>query len=408
MDGSTFLLYLFVPEPRQKTSNPMRKKLFLLALLVFALCSISKAQNYDFSAVTSSGHTLYYKIYSSCVHVTNPNWFSCTPPSGALVIDSTVTWGSTTYTVTSIGGNAFGDCILLTSVSIPNTVTRIGNRAFVNCTRLTSVNIPDSVTSIEEYTFFRCIRLTSVIIGNSVTNIASNAFSYCSEITSIVIPNSVTSIGNGAFSDCSGLTEITCQGTVAPIVETSTFTGVESTIPVNIPCGSAMSYYSRWNYFSNFIEDVGFIFETATADSSMGNVKVLAQPTCQAPIAVIHAVPNEGHHFTNWSDGITENPRSLVLTQDTSIIAYFSSSNGIVNSDESGQIPNVYAEGGKIVLTGAEGEEVCLYDMTGRLLATRQGVGVHGCTPLRFDVPTVGVYLVRVGNHPARRIVIVR
>ena len=35
------------------------------------------------------------------------------------------------------------------------------------------------------------------------------------------------------------------------------------------------------------------------------------------------ATPDEGYHFTQWSDGSTDNPRTLILTQDTSLVAYF-------------------------------------------------------------------------------------
>ena len=33
--------------------------------------------------------------------------------------------------------------------------------------------------------------------------------------------------------------------------------------------------------------------------------------------AVITAIPNTGYHFSQWHDGVTDNPRSFVLTQDT-------------------------------------------------------------------------------------------
>ena len=35
------------------------------------------------------------------------------------------------------------------------------------------------------------------------------------------------------------------------------------------------------------------------------------------------ATPDEGYQFTQWSDGNTDNPRTLVLTQDTSLVAHF-------------------------------------------------------------------------------------
>lgn len=67
--------------------------------------------------------------------------------TGAVSIPSSVTYNSTTYSVTSIFG-AFWNCTGLTSVTIGNSVTSIGYRAFSGCTGLTSVTIPNSVTTV--------------------------------------------------------------------------------------------------------------------------------------------------------------------------------------------------------------------------------------------------------------------
>ena len=45
-------------------------------------------------------------------------------------------------TVTSIGNNAFKDCITLTSVMIPSSVISIGNQSFKGCSALASVTLP--------------------------------------------------------------------------------------------------------------------------------------------------------------------------------------------------------------------------------------------------------------------------
>ena len=37
----------------------------------------------------------------------------------------------------------------------------------------------------------------------------------------------------------------------------------------------------------------------------------------------IHAYPRRGYRFTHWHDGDTNNPRSIILTQDTMLTAYF-------------------------------------------------------------------------------------
>ena len=125
-------------------------------LLLFLLAGTSViASAYDFY---SGG--LYYNITSSSsktVAVTeNPNSYS-----GSVVIPSTVTYNGTTYTVTSVGNNAFY-LSSITSVVIPSTVTRIGNSAFSECFNMTSVTIGSSVSLIEEFAFAFCDNLQTI------------------------------------------------------------------------------------------------------------------------------------------------------------------------------------------------------------------------------------------------------
>ena len=174
--------------------------------------------------------------------------------TGEVIIPENVTYNSITYSVTTIGDDAFHYCSGLTSVTIPNSITSIGNSAFHYCFGLTSVTIPNSVTSIGDWAFYNCNGITNFEIPNSVTNIgidafsgtlwyanqpegivyagqvvykykgtmpsgtnislnestlgiASSAFANCTGLLSIRIPNSIAHIGLGAFSGCSELTE---------------------------------------------------------------------------------------------------------------------------------------------------------------------------------------------------------
>ena len=86
------------------------------------------------------------------------------------------------------------------------TQTAIGEDAFKNCTVLKSITIPNSVTSIGDFAFYGCAGLTRrVTIPNRVTKIGNSAFKYCTGLTSVTIPGSVTSIGYYAFEGCTGL-----------------------------------------------------------------------------------------------------------------------------------------------------------------------------------------------------------
>ena len=225
--------------------------------------------------------------------------------------------------VTSIGNSAFYGCSSLTSVTIGESVTSIGNSAFNGCSSLASVTIGNSVTSIGNYAFENCSSLASVTIGNSVTSIGSSAFRGCSSLTSVTIGESVTSIGGYAFRNCSSLTSITCKAENPPTIGYDVFYDVSKSIPVYVPCGCVGAYKAKngWEDFTNIQEPLAeYSIEVDVNDNIMGTAKVDINSACGNQIS---ATPNFGYHLVQWSDGNTDNPRSLVLTQDTILTAEF-------------------------------------------------------------------------------------
>jgi len=144
--------------------------------------------------------------------------------------------------VQRIGSNAFTSCRKLMNITIPSSLTEIGidaftycrfktagpigsgcdyqfgwenyipGNAFRNCLLLTSATIPSGVTSIGYAAFANCLSLTSIILPSGVESIERLAFLDCSDLTSIVIPSSVTFIYDNAFAD-SGLTDVYYDGT---------------------------------------------------------------------------------------------------------------------------------------------------------------------------------------------------
>ena len=166
------------------------RKPFLLSLLVALLTSLS-THAYDFQ----SGD-LYYDITSdTTVEVTYQEGFTSNNYKGltTATIPENVTYNGTTYSVTSIGANAFCRCTSLISITIGNSVTSIGYEAFYECSALTSITLSNSVTSIVNMAFSGCSSLISITIPNSVTSIGESGFKDCSSLTSITIGNYVTS-----------------------------------------------------------------------------------------------------------------------------------------------------------------------------------------------------------------------
>ena len=150
-----------------------------------------------------------------------------------------------TYSVTSIGTDAFYGCSGLTEVTISGSVTYIGESAFWSCTGLTEVTIPGSVTYIGDFAFVACFGLTEVTIPGSVTYIGVQAFAFCSGLTEVTIPNSVTYIGEHAFYGCSGLTEVTIPGSVT-YIGLSPFSECSSLEKITVESGNP-NYDSREN-----------------------------------------------------------------------------------------------------------------------------------------------------------------
>lgn len=72
--------------------------------------------------------------------------------------------------------------------------------------------------------------------------------------------------------------------------------------------------------------------------------------------------------------------------------------------DVDGINAKVYSSNGQVVVEGANGNMVTLYDVTGRVLAAKQ----DDYAPMRFDAPATGTYMIRIGNYPARKVVVIK
>ena len=314
---------------------------------VFAYCSgfpvidnIRYADTYLIEAVDKTLST--YTIKDGTKWIGESAFYGCSDLTSVTIPNS----------VTSIGSFAFVACTSLTSLTIPNSVTSIGIYAFEYCPSLTSVTIPNSVTSIGDSAFLDCTGLTSIIvengnsfydsrnncnaiietatntlivgcmntiIPNSVTSIGSRAFCGCSGLTSVTIPNSVTYIGWFAFAYCTGLTSVTIEAETPPTLGSDVFYYTNN-CPIYVPCGTLEAYKTAWAYADRIRLRVEYTITGKVNDANAGSVDY---PTSACGDVVITAVPNNGYHFTQWSDGNTDNPRTIELTQDTTFTAEF-------------------------------------------------------------------------------------
>ena len=249
---------------------------------------------------------------------------------------------------------------LVTNVIIPNEVTEIGDYVFFNCSSLISIEIPSSVTSIGYSAFSGCSSLLSIEIPSGVTSIGSSAFNGCSSLAYIDIPNSIVEIGFETFGNCGNLRKLTlgtglknisfmafgegnsstcvdtivCIGAKPPFVnngmsmdEQCQFVVVNfSTCVLKVP---AVAYkdYALHNVWGKFLKiekmDITYYNIAATANNSeMGEV---AGSKYYLPneTVTLEATAYDGYKFSQWSDGVTENPRTFTATEDVTLTAEF-------------------------------------------------------------------------------------
>lgn len=197
--------------------------------------------------------------------------------------------------VESIGKGAFFYCSAFAKITIPNSVTNVGSLAFDGCSALTAVYytgdvagwcgirfdgytanplyyahnlyigntlvtelvIPEVVTQIKDYAFSCYDALTQVTIGSSVTSIGADAFFGCSALTQVTIGNSVTSIGNWAFGYCTQLETVFCKPENPPTLGRSAFDNANLKT-IYVPRNSVQAYKNEWYDYKD--EIVGYDF----------------------------------------------------------------------------------------------------------------------------------------------------
>ena len=138
------------------------------------------------------------------------------PLNWNVVIPSTVTYNSVSYTVKKISNNAFDTCENLRNITIPNSVTEIGDGGFAN-SGLTNIVSWGGVTQFGLNAFFGC-GLTNITFPNDRNiTFASNAsmgtgsgiFINCTSLTSVTYGAMMTSIQKVMFAGCTSLTSFT-------------------------------------------------------------------------------------------------------------------------------------------------------------------------------------------------------
>lgn len=274
-----------------------------------------------------------------------------------------------------IGKMAFACDYALTEVTIPQGVKVIGDNAFWNCSALTTVNFnADSCVAVSPTTasdgsywpaFIDCYSLTTVNIGENVKRIPDRTFWGCYNLRgTLVIPDTVTYIGYDAFTGWN-----------------QNWVGGADTLAIVL--GSSVAEIGEYAFGMAFGKLRSVVSRNPVPPSIQGHTFYVQQDvaTLTVPCGTIPAYMASPY----WND--------FVLVYDDC--------SGIDEVDAA-DTPRIYSVEHGIVVEGAVGEQVRVYDVMGRTVATTLcGGGV-------ISVPQTGVYMVAVGERQACKVVVLK
>ena len=254
------------------------------------------------------------------------------------------------HTVDTIGKDAFADG-QINSVNTDD-LTHWYNIYFANeksnpisCSRklllnnieVKELNIPVQVTTIGQYAFYGDELLEKVIVPQHVENIESGSFGSCSKLDSAIIEHIDT----------------TC------VVGTSAF---PFRTKVVLQCGNLSKFneYSNWKSYSLCTLHP---FEITCTKNIEEAGKITIVQDCEN--VTLSAEANENYIFIKWSDGVTDEIREIVLTNDLSLEAEFASTEalGQITNDELPATVKILRNGQIFLLRGdkvytLQGQEV--------------------------------------------------
>ncbi len=220
----------------------------------------------------------------------------------------------------------------LKHLTIPSSVKSIGYEAFCNCSQLEIVNFESAIAPLISYrAFYGCSAINTINIpcgyaypsySTALSGYASK-FHYDGNSYTIIVKSVNSNQGDAAITK-----EPTCDTYTATLTATPKtgyhFTHWSDNVTVNpydvsLDKDTVLMAYFEINTYNLKVQS------NEEARGSVSSVNGIYEHGTQINF---EATPKYGYHFTEWSDGQKTNPRTLTITQDSTLTAIF--------------VPNVY------------------------------------------------------------------
>lgn len=334
----------------------------------------------------AEGNTHYYMDGMMIYSTGGDSLVSCHKSADSVFLPNTLRY------VNGFGGNSN-----VKYVHVPNGVTTIGSEAFSGSS-LRSIDLPNQMLSIDEWAFYGCTSLTHVSMPTTLDSMGEGCFEGCSVLPSIDIPEGIATIPQEAFYFCESLSQIT-WGNAVSVIDSFAFGGCAFT-EIQLPSTLRVIRDGAFNgYYDGTIRHVAFSapVDTIEAETFYGqHIGTLVLKNNVPPVATT---------YDGMYGPLDDADIDTILIPCGSLNVYLADSywgqfadkyhedcNGI--DDIATDNIKVYSLDGHIVVEGADGEEVHIFDMMGRTIHNEA-------------LPT-GIYIVKVGDRPARKVAVIR
>lgn len=113
--------------------------------------------------------------------------------------------------LTTIGANAFKDCLKIDEVDMGDGITSLGTGAYQGCSGIKEVEISACIGTVPENAFAHCAGLIEIEFSTKVLRqieIGANAFAGCIKLGSLELPQTVGAVRTDAFVGCTALRRV--------------------------------------------------------------------------------------------------------------------------------------------------------------------------------------------------------
>lgn len=335
--------------------------------MTFLYCSNLKEINVAF------GNTHFTSINGILYNHTGDTLIKC--PEGKT--DTVILYDSVKVMQEKSCMNSQFDYIIL-----PASLLRIEKSVFANCYNLKSIAIPNSVNAVDQSAFYQCYALETISIGKSIKSLGNYSFSRCLSLKSITMKSlTPPQITENTFLQTPKDIPVYVLCYTKNIYDTTSywedFTNIQDsttfdvTLTMNNPSrgmvelDSSISCACLTTSISATANPHCYFICWSDGDTSNPRTITLNQDTVFTAIfgvdsfnininipsemgsasgsgvyefgqmATLSVTPKSGYQFVKWNDGITSNPRTVIVTQDSSFTAEMSSTNAITDINNS-------------------------------------------------------------------------